>query len=137
MASYILDAGSTFGAVTLLDSGTFEIVEQGTSTQIISDGTRYVNNIVTDRHMAMITVIGNNPGQLSAAGLRAGKAGALVLKGKLRGAGNTVSTAVTITFAEAVLVSNTSGLPGEGVSQAVLRFEAYDSNGDGSVVAYT
>lgn len=135
--TYILAPGSTWKGSAFSDSGTFTVNETSTPTEVTTDGSRYVNNIVVDRIKCDIQVTVTDNSLLSGASFRAGSSGALVLKGKLRGAGNTVSTDLTLTFGEAVLISSNGTLPGEGQSQVVIQFSAYDSTSDGSQVVYS
>jgi hypothetical protein len=137
ITTYVLAAGSTWKGAAITDATDFSISETSSPTRISTDGSRSVSLIVVDQKMARITVNGINQNLLSSANYRSGSNGELVLKGKLRGAGDTTSTAITFTIAEAVLLDNGSSSPNEGNGTVNVTWEAYDSDDNNSLVAYS
>ena len=130
--SYVLKSGSTWKSSTILDGTDFSISESANVTDISTDGSRSVGLTVVSGKKATVTVNGVNPALLGTAAniFRVGASGALVLKGQLLGAGDTVSTTMTITCAEAVFTGSSAGVPNEGNSTVNLSFNLYDSNDD-------
>jgi hypothetical protein len=135
IVTYALDTGSTFKTTAITDAKDFTFSESGSSTKISTDGSRSVGLIVVDQKTGTVAVNGVNQVLLSGANFRVGSAGSLVLKAKLRGAGTTVSTAATFTFANAVLVSTSAATPNEGNGTVTLNFECYDPADNNAVVA--
>lgn len=128
VATYSLASGSTWKAAAITDATDFSFSESSTPTRLSTDGSKTVNLIVVDQKVATITVNGVNTNLMANANFRAGQTGSLVLKAKLRTAGDGVSTAQTFTFAEAVLISITPTTPNDGNSTLQVTFEAYDSD---------
>lgn len=135
IATYILETGSTWKGTAITDATSFTFSESSSPTRISTDGSRSVGLIVVDQKVATITVNGVNAVLLATAAFRAGQNGSLVLKTKLRSAGDSVSTIKTFTFAESVLVSNNASAPNEGNGSVALTFEAYDTNDDATIFA--
>lgn len=135
ISTYILESGSTFKSQSITDATDFSFSESSSPSRFATDGQRSVGLIVVDHKVGTITVNGVNQNLLSNSAFRAGASGSLVLKAKLRGAGDTVSTVKTFTFGECVLVSSNAGAPNEGNGTISLNFEAYDSTDDGSIFA--
>lgn len=137
IATYVLASGSTWKGSAITDATDFSVSETASPTRISTDGSRSVGLIVVDQKMARITLNGVNLNLLSNANYRVGASGALVLKGKLRGAGDTTSTAITVTIGEAVLVDNGGNTPNEGNGTVSVTFEGYDTDDNNSIIAYS
>lgn len=137
IVTYALASGSTFKSTAMTDATDFSFSESSASTHLSTDGSRSVGLIVVDKKTGTVTVNGINQNLLASSSFRAGASGALVLKAKLRGAGDTTSTVLTFTFTEAVLIGSTAATPNEGNGTVSLSFEVYDSDDNGSIFAIT
>lgn len=135
--TYILNAGSTFKGSSIPSGTSVSWSYNSNPTSLSSDGSRYVNLTVVDNLSATITVESYDSSLANSANFKPGASGALVLKTQLRGAGDTTSTSMTVTFSEAVLVQYQSAAPNDGTGGITLIFNAYDSDGNGSLVAYS
>lgn len=135
--TYILTSGSTFKSVALDSLSSFSVQFQANATDISTDGSKSVRRVVVDGKKAIITVTGTNPHLVNNSSLKSGQSGSLVLKTILRSDGDAVGAAVTMTCAEAVLVDFSADVPEAGAGTVSITFHAFDSNDDGSIIAYT
>lgn len=135
--TYILASGSTFKGAAIPSGTAVSWGWAGNPTSMSSDGSRSVNLTVVDNKSASITVESYDASFANSANFIPGAQGSLILKTKLRGAGDSTSTSLTITFAECVLISTQSSAPNDGAGGITLSFSAYDSNDDNSLVAYS
>lgn len=131
--TYILEAGSTFGGVSLTSAVAFSYDVVGSPTGVTADGSRHVLDQFVDQIQANIRVEVLDQSLLSSSTLYPGKDGALVLKCKLRTKGSTTTTVGTVTFAEAVYVGSQVEAPNDGTGRLVLNFVASTSDDNGSV----
>lgn len=136
-STYILSSGSTFKTVSLDSLNSFAVSFQSAATDISTDGSKSVRKVVIDNKKAIITVTGTDQNLVANASIKPGQAGALVLKHVPRSAGEAVGAAVTMTFAEAVMVDYSADSPEAGSGNITMTFHAFDSNDDGTIVAYS
>lgn len=130
--SHVLTSGSTFKTVGLIDATDFSISESGTPTNLVTDGSRSVGLICISGKTATATVNGINAALCASANFKVGSTGALVLKARVIGAGDAVSTALTFTANEAVLIS-TSATVGETNGTFSATFNVYDASDDNTL----
>jgi hypothetical protein len=130
--TYILQS-ATFKSTSITDVTAATIDESSSPSTISTDGSRNVNLVVVDNKTVSITVESTNQALGNTANFRVGQAGQLVLVTKLRSAGDGVSTSLTITVPECVLVSNSSGDPTQAAGTFTMSFQAYDSANDGLI----
>ena len=138
-STYILETGSAvFGSITFDSVTSISVTEGGNATPLTTDGSRYVNAIFVDSKTAEVRLSVSDISLAKAAALRVGSKGNLVIKGKLRDSGTgMVSTEVTMTLSESVVINITGDIPAEGVGSAQITFNSYDSNSDGTLIAWS
>lgn len=131
-ATYLLST-ATFKGTAITDVTAATIDESASPTTISTDGSRNVNLVVVDNKTVSITVESTNQSLGNTANFRVGQAGQLVLTTKLRTAGDGLSTTLTITVPECVLVANSSGEPTQAAGSFTMTFQAYDAANDGLI----
>jgi hypothetical protein len=136
--TYSLEPGSTFDGETLLDGISFSINETSTTTRLTTDGSRYVNKIVSDAILVTVSATLQNQA-LDVTKFQSGKNATLVLKGKERGKGSAMAAGtMTFTCDNAVLVDITSEIPTDGAGTVTLNFECWSDDNNyplGKVIA--
>lgn len=133
---------ATWDIEPFLDIQSASINENGSPTDLSANASRAVNLVIVDNKSVDITVttLANN---LSAnSKFRTGHAGQLVLTGKLRTAGDGLSTTMTVTIAKAVLVDSDNSINHQGESTNTFTFRAYNdavdhADVDSALIAYS
>lgn len=123
--TYLLTS-AVFGTTTITSLTTGSISENVQETNLTADSSRAVNLVVTDMLSVDITVESMDTSQ--AANFDVGDTGELVLKGKLRTAGDGLSDEVVITCKSVCVVSVDDTIETQGESGFSVTFRAYDED---------
>jgi hypothetical protein len=132
-----LTTGSTWKGSAFANATSFGISEEGASTDLVTDGSRFVGGTIVDSKKATVTVEVSDMATVTGANWRVGQKGALVLKMIGRSEGDSAGAAITATFGEAVLLNVSYTSPTQGSGSGTVTFSVYDTNNDGSLVAYS
>lgn len=124
--TYLLTS-AVFGTgpgITITSLTTGSISENVQETNLTADSSRAVNLVVTDLLSVDITVESMDTSQAN--NFDVGDTGQLVLKGKLRTAGDGLSDEVTITCKSVCVVGVNDNIETQGESGIAINFRAYD-----------
>lgn len=122
--------GGSFDGVNITDVQSVSINENGTPTDLSTDASRAVNLVIVDGKSVDITVTSTNNNLPSNSAFRIGNDGELVLNGKLRTAGDGLSTTMTMTIPKAVIVDSSNDVNHAGESTVSFTFRAYNDTVD-------
>ena len=132
----------TFASVAVDSKSTATIEETAQVNEHSADSSRAVNLITVDRQGASISIETFDQSVLTNSVFRTGSCGALVMVGTLRGCGDalTEATTVTITVTNATVINSTATVTSEGEGAATINFSGFDPNADhdtaASVITY-
>lgn len=133
----------TFDGVIVDSKSTATVEETSQVNEHSADASRAINLITVDRQGASVSIETFDQSVLKDAKFRNGHCGSLVMVGTLRGCGNELVTAttVTITLDNATVINSTASITSEGEGTATINFSGFDPAADhdtaASVISYT
>lgn len=141
LENYAFTSGS-WDLAALTDVQSVSINENSVPTDLSANASRTVGLVIVDNKSVDITVTVLDNNLSSNAKFRNGHAGQLVLNGKLRTAGDGLSTAITVTIPKAVLIDSTNDMNHQGESNFTMQFRAYNdevdhSDADSGLIVYS
>lgn len=134
-ANYFVKTAS-FKGTSITGLKNYDIGEDGSPTDVATDGSATITMTFLNNLGMTVGLASTDASLPSAAAFRVGAAGALilVLQKRAEGKGPAAASDKTLTFANAVLVSVTEGVPHEGESTIQLSFRCSDPAGSTPVV---
>lgn len=133
-ATYILSSFS-FKATSVSSKSIANIDETASLNTHTADSSRAVNLVTVDNQGVSVSIETTDQNVAANSNFRTGEAGTLIMKGKLRTAGDGLSTEITITVANAVCGGASTSLPNQGEGSLTISFEGYDPNADDATAA--
>lgn len=134
-ANYYVKTG-TYKSTAFTGISSFDIQEDGSPTDVATDGSATITMTYLNNIGYTVTIETTDCSVVQGANFRVGSAGSLVLvmQKRAEGKGPAAASDKTATFANAVVVSNSQGVPHEGNSTVRISWRCSDPSGSSAVV---